>query len=170
MFYGKTFIFDGQPSEFYNLYLGELNGSGEGTTTAQDVTLLTQKVYRRPVPLLYGAEQTPVLSFPLSFYSPDEITAESLSEISGWLFSQQNYKVLRICQNDMSDIYFNCFLTAPQITRVGNIIQAISCTVMCYSRSKKGEKIPSCLRSPVPSNRRTNSFHICHQHDFERYT
>jgi hypothetical protein len=131
-FYARTFIFNDVPSEFHNLYLGELGGSGEATTaTSSDVSLLTQKLYRRPVPLFYGAEQTPVLQFSLSMYSPNEITAVDFSEISTWLFGQNNYRKLRICQNDMQEVYFNCFLTAPQITRIGNIIQAITCTVIC---------------------------------------
>ena len=131
-FYGHTFIFDEIPSEFYNLYLGEFNGSGDATTAASsDVSLLTQKLFRRPVPLLWGTEQTPVLQFPLSVYSTAEITAESFSEISGWLFGQQTCKKLRICQHDMTDIYYNAFLTAPQIIREGNIIYGFTCTVIC---------------------------------------
>jgi len=133
-FYANTFIFDDIPSEFYNLYFGGFGDSGEAITpTASDISLITQKLFRKPVPLYYGSEQTPVLSFPLSMYSPDEITAQDFSLISSWLFGQMNYVKLRICQSDMSDIYFNCFLTAPMITRVGNIIQGISCTVVCDS-------------------------------------
>jgi len=140
-FSAKTFIFQDTPSEFLNLYLGgaesvSIAKSGEVSTAGgSDVTLLTQKIYRRPIPLFYGAEQTPVLSFPLSMYSPsdDGITPESYSEIATWLFGQMNYGKLRICQNDMQDIYFNCFLTAPQIIRVGNIIRMVDTTVVCDS-------------------------------------
>jgi phage-related protein len=132
-FIAKTFIFDGIPSESRNIFLGTINDSGESTTSGQDSSLLTQKLYRRPVPLYYGNEQVPVLSFPLSMYSPDEISAPDLSEISAWLFSQQNYKKLIICQNDMLGMYANCFLTAPNIIRIGNMIQSISTTVVCDS-------------------------------------
>lgn len=133
-FYGRTFIFDDTPSEQYNLYVGELNGAGESTSNASnDVSVLTQKIYRKPIPLLLGVEQTPVLTFPFSAYCPDELTAPSFSDVSSWLWGQQSYKKLRICQNDISDIYFNCFLTAPQIMRVGNIIQSFTTTVLCDS-------------------------------------
>ena len=133
-FFADTFIFNEIPSEFYDLYLRTINDSGEESVMASsDVQLLTQKLYRKPVLLFFGAEQTPVLSFPLSMYSPDEITAGVFSEISAWLFGQMNYCPLRICQNDMTDIYFNCFLTSPQIFRAGNIIRGITCTVICDS-------------------------------------
>jgi phage-related protein len=134
MFYAKNFIFDNVPSEFYNLYIGEFGGEGESTTAASsDVSLLTQKLFRRPVPFFWGAEQLPVLQFSLSIYSPIEINAPDYSLISSWLFGQQNYKQLRICQNDMMDIYFNCFLTNPQVMRIGNIIRGFTMNVVCDS-------------------------------------
>jgi phage-related protein len=137
-FYARSIIFDDIPSEMYNLYLGEFSGvttDSENTLSqgSSDVTLLTEKLFRRPTPLFYGAEQTPVLSFPLTLYSPNEITAQDYSLISKWLFGSMNYKVLRICQNDMMDMYFNCFLTAPQIVRTGNIIYGVTFTVVCDS-------------------------------------
>ena len=133
-FYAETFLYAGIPSEFYGLYLGEFGGTGEAiTVTASDVTPLTQKLFRRPSPLYYGAEQVAPLSFPLSMYSEAEITAQDYSLISTWLFGQQNYQILRICQNDMTDIFFKCLLTAPNITREGNIIRGITCTVTCDS-------------------------------------
>jgi phage-related protein len=112
-----------------------MGSSGEDTTpTSSDVNLLTQKIYRRPVPLFYGVEQTPVLQFPISMYSPDknlEVTAGNFSEIATWLFGQMAYKQLRLCQNDMQEIFFNCFLVNPQIIRVGNIIRAMTANVIC---------------------------------------
>jgi phage-related protein len=131
-FYAKNFTFDDIPSEFYNLYLGEYNGSGEAITAASsDVSLLTQKLFRKPVPLFWGAESTPVLSFPVSVYCPGELTADEFSNVSAWLFGQMNYKELRICQNDMQEVYFNCFLTSPQIVREGNLIRGMTFTVVC---------------------------------------
>jgi len=61
------------------------------------------------------------------------LSAPDYSKIAGWLFGQQNYKVLRICQEDMQDIYFNAFFTAPEIMRVGNIIRAFTTSVVCDS-------------------------------------
>jgi len=132
MFYAKNFIFDGITSEQMGLSLGELNGSGEATTSGgSDIEILSEKIFRKPVPYLYGVEQKPVLEFPLSVYSETEITAGGYSRISGVLFGQQSYKKLRIIQDDMSDVYFNCFLRSPQIIRIGNIIRGITFTVTC---------------------------------------
>jgi len=134
-FHAKNFIFDEKPSEFYNIYLGEFNNDSSdiATPSSGDVSLLTQKLFRRPTPLFWGSEQLPVLSFPLALYSPDEISAPAFSEIGTWLFGQMEYKTLRICQNDLFDVFFNCFFAAPQSIRTGNIIRGLSCTVICDS-------------------------------------
>jgi hypothetical protein len=130
-FFANSFIFAGIPSETRNLYLGEFSNSGDYSgASSSDIQLLTQKLYRRPIPMLFGAEQIPVLSFPLSVYSPDEISMQDYSSMAGWLFGQQNYAELFICQGDMTDVKINAFLTAPQIVKVGNIIRGINCTVI----------------------------------------
>ena len=134
MFHAKNFIFNGIPSETYGLHIGEMNSSGESTTDGSgDVSLLTQKIYRRPVPYLFGTEQTPCLQFPLSIYSENEITASAYSNISSWLFGKSEYGILRICQDDMSDVFYRCFLTNPQTIRVGNIIRGFTTTVISDS-------------------------------------
>lgn len=130
-FSAKTFIFDDIPSEFYNLYIGEINGGGESSMKGSDVELITEKIYRRPKPYLLGVEQKPVLEFEISTYVPGFLTAETYSTIAGWLFGQQRYKVLRLCQNDMQDVYFNAFFTSPEIIRVGNLIRGFKATIVC---------------------------------------
>ena len=88
-FYADTMIFNGIPSELYNLYLGEVNDSGEASTeTSQDISLLTNKLFRRPVPLFWGAESTPVLTFPLIFKEFQELrnSRSRLSFILGIIY------------------------------------------------------------------------------------
>ena len=142
MFYAKTFIFDGIPSEFYDLYIGQFGGDGESTSDgSNDVDLLTEKLFRRPRPLFFGAEQTPVLEFPLSAYFKKEVSASKYSHVAGWLFGQQEYKVLRVCQNDMQSTFFNCFFTEPSITRIGNMIQGFETKVVCDAPWGWGEPV-----------------------------
>lgn len=111
-----------------------MNGSGESTTSgSNDISILSQKLFRKATPLFFGVEQIPVLSFPLYVYSETEITASAYSNISSWLFGQQNFQKLRIVQTDMADVYYNCFLTAPQTIRIGNEIRGFTTTVICDS-------------------------------------
>lgn len=131
-FYANSLIFDGIPSEIYGLYIGSSGDGGESSnSTSGNVTPSVEKIYRRPKNYLYGVNQEPVLTFEITLFSYDEITAPRYEEISKWLFGQMNYKKLQICQPDMTNIYFNCFLIDPQIIRTGNVITGVSFKVEC---------------------------------------
>ena len=134
-FSARTFIFDSIPSEVFNVYLGTINDSGETTTDASNgISILTQKIYRRPSPLMYGVEQNTVLNVSLSMYMPDGgLDEQSFANVSSWLFGAQEYKILRLCQNDMLDVYLRCFLTDPKVTRIGNFVRGMTCTAVADS-------------------------------------
>lgn len=132
-FWGYTFMFNNIPSEVYNLYISSPDGGMIETTGAGDIELLTQQVFRNPKPYLLGVQQSPVLSFDVQFTSPDELMVEDIRIIQAWLFGQSGYQKLQIQQQDMQDIYFNCFLTSPKIIKSGNMIKGIAGTVVCDS-------------------------------------
>ena len=133
-FYARSFIFDGIPSEVFGLIITS-SDSGEGQWNASsDVEIKTEKLFRRPVPYFYGTTQTPVLEFEAQITTTSgELTAVDSSLIQKWLFGKSTYKKLRIVQPDMEDIYYNCFLTNPQINRVGNIIRGFTFNIVCDS-------------------------------------
>jgi hypothetical protein len=136
-FIARDFIFNNIPSEFFNIHLGDIGSSG-GTggeismDSSNNVSPLTQKIYRNPAPLYFGAEQIPVLSLNLSMYIDGEgLDAQDYSRVSAWLFGANNYQTLRLCQNDLIDTYFSCLLINPKITKIGNYIRGIECTAQC---------------------------------------
>lgn len=132
-FYAQDFIYNGIPSAFYGITISS-EGSGEiATTGAGDIMPATQSIFRRPKPFFYGVQQTPVLTFPISFHTKYDLDAASESAISKWLFGQQNYKKLRIIQPDMQSIYYNCVITGQQFQRVGNLIRGYTYNVVCDS-------------------------------------
>jgi phage-related protein len=136
-FIAKDFIFAGIPSEMFNIHLGDIGSSGGGggelsVDSSNNVTALTQKIYRNPVPLYFGVEQIPVLSLNLSMYVEGEgLDSQSYSQVSSWLFGANTYQTLRLCQNDLMDTFFLCLLINPKITKVGNYIRGIECTALC---------------------------------------
>jgi len=132
-FFAHTFTFDGIPSETYNLYIASPSGGDVTTNGANDVELVTDMPFRRSTPFLLGVKQTPVLEFPVSIYTPEELTAMETTLVQKWLFGQLQWKRLRIMQYDMQDIYFNVFLKEPKIQRIGNKIVGFDCTVHCDS-------------------------------------
>lgn len=132
-FWGHNFVWDGIPSEMYDLFISSPDGGDVEITTGNDVELLTETIYRRPTPYLLGVQQSPVLSFDVSFNCPYELTGLDLHTVNRWLFGHLSYKKLRIVQDDISDVYFNCVLKNPRVHKVGNINRGIRATVVCDS-------------------------------------
>lgn len=133
-FYGRSFIYNGVPSELYNLYIGGIDADAVNQSMASSsMEILEQAIYRKPTPYLYGMTPSPKLEFAFSAYSEDEITADSFELIAKWLFSERSYKPFQIDQPDMQDVVFYAILQDPQIDRVGNLIHGFSATVLCNS-------------------------------------
>jgi len=128
-FWGSTFVFDSVPSETYNLYIAGMGDSYDNASN--DIEIKTESIWRRPVVYTYGTQQSPVLQFGISFRTPVELTAPNSQLVQSWLFGKNEYKKLQIMQNDMQDMHFNCFLTSPQIVRVGNLIIGFDATAVC---------------------------------------
>lgn len=131
-FYGSSFIYNGTSSDVYGLRIAYIDVSAINKSMgSSSVEILEKKIYRRSNPYFYGATPTPKLSFPLSAFAEHEIDASHFESIQAWLFSARNYQTLQIDQDDIRDIYFSCFLTEPEINRVGNIIRGFTCQVVC---------------------------------------
>lgn len=131
-FWSKTFIYDGIPSETYKLFIISPNANGVITNVGStDVSIYSQKVYRNPKPYYFGVEMAPVLTFDLSFASLTPIDAYDQSAIQTWLFGHQYPRKLQVQQCDYEYLYFNCYLTNPEITHVGNFAYSFKCTAVC---------------------------------------
>lgn len=131
-FWATSFVFNGVPSEAFGLFLISEDGAGVlQNTGSNSVELYTQTIYRKATPYFFGTQQTPTLSFSLCFASLEPISALEQQVIQKWLFGQNSYKKLQIMQCDMYDVYFNCFLTNPTLTTVGNYAYSFKCDVIC---------------------------------------
>lgn len=134
-FYAKSFVYNEQPSELYNIEIASVDGGGTTNNKGSgQVDFIEQFIYRRPTPYFYGVYYSDKLTFPVSFFSPDEISAVDLSYIQNWLFGQLGYKRLTIVEPDMDDVYFNCIFTNPEIFRAGNVIYGVTADCICDSQ------------------------------------
>lgn len=131
-FYGRTFTFDGIPSENYSLTISSASGGDETSNLPGDVKLYTEKLFRRNDEYLFGVSIEPMLEFPVMFTTDNvELTAKDLELTAKWLFGRKNYCKLKIMQEDMSDVYYDCFLITPKIYRVGNVIRGVQAIAHC---------------------------------------
>jgi phage-related protein len=132
-FYGSSFVWRGIPSESFNIFIMSPDGGESITQGSPELELITQKIPRRSRPYLLGIEENTVLSFNLSVYSPDEISAVDAGIIQRYLFGHRGYGDLIIIQEDLMDSYFRCVLTEPKIRRVGNLIVGFDAVAVCDS-------------------------------------
>lgn len=133
-FYGSSFLYNNVASELYGLRISSIDSQAVNESMgSSDVEIMNKKIYRRATPYFYGSTPTPVLSFPMSAYSAEEIDSEFFQLIQKAFFSNRNFKKLQINQFDMQDVYFNCILKSPKIIRIGNLLTGIKFDVVCDS-------------------------------------
>lgn len=133
-FYGRSFIWNGTPSELFGLYIADIDANGINESMgSSSLEILEKRIFRNPKPYFLGASPSPKLEFDFSAYSESEMDAVQFEGVQKWLFSSREYMRLQIDQPDLQNIYFNCFFTDPKIKRVGNLIQGFSATVVCDS-------------------------------------
>jgi phage-related protein len=133
-FWARSFIWDDTPSEIYDMRVFRFDGGGKDSSPAGgDIQIIKKDAPRRSKPYFYGVIQNEVLSFPLVFGGYNAIDAATRNTVEKWLFGQTTYNKLQIVQYELMGVYYNCFLTNPQIVSVGNLAYAYECTAICDS-------------------------------------
>lgn len=130
-FFAKNFSFDGVPSEAYGLQISNMSTGDDYSSGGSNVDIITQRIFRRSVPYFYGASSNEPLTFQCAVTREEELTSDESRAVYRWLFGYSQYKKLQVRQNDMQQLYFNCFLTSPDTIRIGNRIHGFSFTVTC---------------------------------------
>ena len=134
-FYGKTFIYDNTPSEVYGLYILDFETSGgyNESEAGSVVEPIEEWVYRRSKSYHYGNIMNTPLEFDLSVGSYDPIPGFDRGKISQWLLGRGNFKKLQICEDDISNVYFNAICTSAKTLYVGNVNRGLKLHFRCDS-------------------------------------
>lgn len=134
-FYAKSFMYNDTPSELFDIQIASIDSGGAVSSPGSGtIEILENYVYRRPVPYFYGVKFSSKVSFPISFFSPNEIDAQTFSYLQNWLFGQLSYKKLAVIQVDMDSFFMNCIFTEPNVIRAGNVIYGIQGTCIMDSQ------------------------------------
>ena len=132
MFYGRTFIFDGVPSENYNLQIFDFDERGSSNSPAgSESTIYQTWLYRKPKPYFYGKSFETPLEFDLTIGSLDPITGFDRGLIEKWLLGRHTYLQLQICQDDIADIILNVIFTSAENIYVGNVQRGMILHAQC---------------------------------------
>ena len=140
-FYGSTFVFNGIPSEGYDLMLYEIGPVSDTDAPFASIgTIQEDIVGNRWKPYFYGVQQGTKLQFSLTFGvnqrridSRKFLDRFEISEIASWLTDRSGYHLLSIDQPDMVDVRYKCMVTALSLLPYGNVPIAFKATIQCDS-------------------------------------
>ena len=109
---GISFVYDGVPSEEYNLGIVYIGNDGESYPSGSGVEITADSLLRSAQMLYLNGRQTPVLEFEFCVASETPFDGYTLSRVKQWLFGALSYRKLQICLEDLRHLYFNCTLSA----------------------------------------------------------
>lgn len=131
-FYGSSFIYDGIPSENYDLRIFEFEPSNPADgVVGGDASIMEEWLYRRDVPYFYGRYYETPFEFDFTVGSFNAIDGTTRNAIQRWLLGSPTYKELNIVQDDISDVSFNVIFTQSTNKYVGNLNYALSLHARC---------------------------------------
>lgn len=143
-FKALDFTFDGKPSDMYGLYILDFNGKGglHSIENGSQVNIEMEFAPRSPVAHIQSVKQHEVLKFKLTLGSFKPLDRMDIDNISRWLFGHLVPKKLQIIQDDMRELYYNCFLTNPKNVFISDMAYGVECDVVCdapfaYDRERK---------------------------------
>jgi hypothetical protein len=134
-FYGKVFLFDNIPSEFYNLKILDFEESGgkNNSPAGSDVQIMQKWIYRKPKTYHFGNYHNTPLEFNLMVGAIDPISGIDRGRISKWLLGRGSYLKLQIVQDDISNVYYNVICTSAENIYVGNVQRGMKLHFVCDS-------------------------------------
>jgi len=126
-FYGRTFIYDGIPSELYSLRILDFEETGgkNNSPAGSDVQIMQKWIYRKPRTYHFGNYQNTPIEFDITIGSLDPIIGVDRSRISKWLLGRGSFLKFIICQDDIQNEYFNTIFTSATNIYVGNVQRGV---------------------------------------------
>lgn len=133
-FSGSIFTFDGVSSDKFGLTITSSGSDGENDNPLiSSVDFITQKSSQNPKFYQLGVEQSSPLTFQIEFFSDEPIYVYDREQIALWLSGNGQFKKLRIIQDDMTSIYYNCYFSKIDWTNIRNVGYGFKGTVVCDS-------------------------------------
>lgn len=134
MLKSTSFIFDGVPSETYNLMIYFLDDADNRELSfGTDVELIEDRLPKRISPIHYGVDLNKSMSFPLTFGSVEYLEDYDVDAILSWLTGHQQYKWLEFVDGDHY-VRYKCHLNNMQAVYINGLPTAFTCDVECDSQ------------------------------------
>ena len=132
-----SFIYDGQSSEDYGVYIGEITSSNKKSSMAStNSKIIYDTVPNRTENFIYGVEKTSdTLEFEVNlfFEKYEDIDRDDIKYVDQWLFSNSYPAKLMFCEEDMSIYYFNAIFQKNDVLYINNTPYGFKCKIQCDS-------------------------------------
>lgn len=140
-FWGHSFVFDGVPSEAFDLMLYDIGGADDDEAPfASTVNVVDETVGSRWKPYFYGVQFEDKLEFEITFGVNEHrieaglyLDRHETAEIASWLTGHHEYKWLVIDQDDIGYVRYKCMVTDLSVIPYGKVPWAMRATVTCDS-------------------------------------
>lgn len=134
MFTATSFIYDGIPSEEFNVMIYSFDDSDIVEDELWTNSIVEDRLNTRYDPIFYGININKQLTFELTIGSTEYMTRNEVERVAHWLTSHETYKWLEICQDDMQDFRYNAMFTEVKTAHINGLPVAFKCTVVTDSQ------------------------------------
>ncbi len=128
---GLSFIYNDIPSEKFELFLCNQDEGLTDFDGGGNVGIVTDRAAQDDTNHILSLDYDDAFEFELMFGRENPPDRHMVSLINTWLIGQTNYKELRIIQEDMSTVHYNCVMSDFEICTFGNLAYAFKCNVIC---------------------------------------
>lgn len=136
-FIARSFIFDGVPSEEFNLVIANVGGKNQSPgVVGSKLDIQEDRTPWRSRAIHYGTVGNDPLSFLIVFSIAKDhsyFDRYDIARIAKWLTNHQQYKKLVICQSDAESVYYNCIITELTQIEAGGKTIGFEAVVTCDS-------------------------------------
>lgn len=133
MFDTYEFVFDGESSQSYGLYICDIAGKSQSDVSfGNKASIIEARTIGRLTPLHFGVNYHGApLQFKLVFGRDTPVDRFEFERISLWLTGHQDYKWLQIVQPDMQHVFYKCLITELTPITVAWTPYGFEATVTC---------------------------------------
>lgn len=128
---GYPFIYNGKPSEMFDVSLVFLEENYNQRPSGSGIEIVTDSVQRNPQLLYLYGKQSPPLEFGIEIVFENPVDIFVLTEVKDWLGGEISFKQLQICAEYFNSFYFNCYITLDEDLIYNGGYRGIRATVHC---------------------------------------
>lgn len=134
MFKSTSFVFDGVPSEDYNLMIYFLEDSIQREIElGTNIDIIEDRLPSNYSPIHYGTNLNKGMTFPLTIGSTEHLSDYEVDAILGWLTGHNTYKYLEYVDGDHY-VRYKCFINNVSSVYINGLATAFNCDIVCDSQ------------------------------------